>query len=74
MKHTKQQKDNINSFLSQLKEILIEHQIQLDVPVKVSSVECGYLGSLEYSYGELYIVDEDTFVELYSTVKENDND
>lgn len=74
MTHNKEQKENINSFLIQLKSLLQEHNMKFDVPVNLTSLKYGYIGSLENEYGDLYIVDEDTFVELYSTVSEEKND
>lgn len=74
MTHTKEQKETINLFLTKLQLLLNEHKIQLDVPVKLSSLSHGYIGSLEHNYNDLYIVDEDTFLELYSTVDEGNDD
>jgi hypothetical protein len=74
MTHTKEQKENILLFLTNLQLLLDEHKIRLDVPVKLTSLSHGYIGSLEHNYNDLYIVDEDTFLELYSTVNEGKND
>jgi hypothetical protein len=73
MTHNKEQKENINNFLIKLKKILDDHQMKLNVPTALVNVKHGYIGSLEHEHGELYIVDEDTGIELYATLNEGND-